>query len=58
MTFRQCALVAMGMQTNPAEYGPWVTAIRGVAFVAVALLFRRGIVGELARVEPVGRLTF
>ena len=42
------ALVVMGMQTYLAEYGQWVTVIQGVVFVAVVLLFRRGIVGELA----------
>jgi branched-chain amino acid transport system permease protein len=36
------------MQDNLAQYGQWVTVIQGVIFVACVLLFRRGIVGELA----------
>ena len=42
------ALAVMGMQTYLAEYGQWVTVIQGVVFVAIVLLFRRGVVGELA----------
>jgi branched-chain amino acid transport system permease protein len=30
--------------------GAWVTIIQGVIFVVCVLTFRRGIVGELARV--------
>jgi branched-chain amino acid transport system permease protein len=42
------AFVIIAMQDNLAHYGQWVTVIQGVIFVACVLLFRRGIVGELA----------
>jgi branched-chain amino acid transport system permease protein len=42
------ATVIIAMQDNLAHYGQWVTVIQGVIFVACVLLFRRGIVGELA----------
>jgi branched-chain amino acid transport system permease protein len=42
------AFVVIAMQDNLAQYGQWVTVIQGVIFVACVLLFRRGIVGELA----------
>ena len=32
-----------------AELGAWVTVVQGVIFVVCVLAFRRGIVGELAR---------
>ena len=37
------------MQNYLAQYGQWVTVIQGAVFVACVLLFRRGIVGEIAR---------
>jgi branched-chain amino acid transport system permease protein len=43
------AIVIVAMQTYLAEFGQWVTVIQGVIFVACVLLFRRGIVGEIAR---------
>ena len=42
------AFIVIAMQDNLAHYGQWVTVIQGVIFVACVLLFRRGIVGELA----------
>ena len=36
------------MQYNLAIVGEWVLVIQGVIFVACVLLFRRGIVGEIA----------
>ena len=36
------------MQYKLACLGEWVLVIQGVIFVACVLLFRRGIVGELA----------
>jgi branched-chain amino acid transport system permease protein len=42
------AVVIIGMQNYLASVGEWVTVIQGVIFVVCVLLFRRGIVGELA----------
>jgi branched-chain amino acid transport system permease protein len=42
------AFVIIAMQNYLAEFGQWVTIIQGVIFVICVLLFRRGIVGELA----------
>jgi branched-chain amino acid transport system permease protein len=42
------AAVIVAMQTQLVGFGQWVTIIQGVIFVACVLLFRRGIVGELA----------
>ncbi|MGI8526991.1 MAG: branched-chain amino acid ABC transporter permease [Pseudolabrys sp.] len=42
------ALVIKGMQNYLAQFGQWVLVIQGVIFVACVLLFRRGIVGEIA----------
>jgi branched-chain amino acid transport system permease protein len=36
------------MQNYLASVGEWVTVIQGVIFVVCVLLFRRGIVGEIA----------
>jgi branched-chain amino acid transport system permease protein len=40
--------VIVAMQTQLVGFGQWVTIIQGVIFVACVLLFRRGIVGEVA----------
>jgi branched-chain amino acid transport system permease protein len=37
------------MQNYLAPFGQWVLVIQGVIFVICVLLFRRGIVGEIAR---------
>src|SRR6516225_6112787 len=42
------ASVILVMQYKLAPIGEWVLVIQGVIFVACVLLFRRGIVGELA----------
>jgi len=42
------AFVIISMQNYLAQAGQWVTVIQGVVFVACVLLFRRGIIGELA----------
>jgi len=42
------AFVIIAMQTYLASVGQWVTVIQGTIFVACVLLFRRGIIGELA----------
>jgi branched-chain amino acid transport system permease protein len=42
------AFIVIAMQTYLAQVGQWVTVIQGVIFVICVLLFRRGIVGEVA----------
>jgi len=42
------AFIIVAMENYLAEFGQWVTVIQGVVFVTCVLLFRRGIVGELA----------
>src|ERR1700751_3237489 len=42
------AFVIIAMQQYLAGYGQWVTVIQGAVFVAFVLLFRRGIIGEIA----------
>ncbi len=42
------AFIIVDMQQYLAGFGQWVTVIQGVIFVACVLLFRRGIVGEIA----------
>ena len=44
------ALVIISMQNYLAQLGAWVTIVQGAIFVVCVLTFRRGIVGELARV--------
>ena len=43
------AFVIIAMQNYLAQVGQWVTVIQGVVFVACVLLFRRGIIGEIAQ---------
>ncbi len=45
------AIVVVAMQSYLSQFGQWVTVIQGVTFVACVLLFRRGIVGELAALK-------
>ena len=40
------------MENYLAQFGSWVTVIQGVIFVACVLIFRRGVVGELAHRWP------
>lgn len=42
------AFVILAMQFKLSAVGEWVLVIQGVIFVACVLLFRRGIVGEIA----------
>jgi branched-chain amino acid transport system permease protein len=42
------AITMISMENYLAQAGQWVTVIQGVVFVVVVLLFRRGIIGELA----------
>jgi branched-chain amino acid transport system permease protein len=42
------ASIIMAMQNYLADMGSWVTIIMGSTFVVCVLLFRRGIVGEIA----------
>jgi branched-chain amino acid transport system permease protein len=43
------AFLVIAMQNYLASFGQWVLVIQGAIFVACVLVFRRGIVGELAR---------
>jgi branched-chain amino acid transport system permease protein len=43
------AFIVIAMQNYLAPFGQWVLVIQGAIFVACVLLFRRGVVGELAR---------
>jgi branched-chain amino acid transport system permease protein len=42
------AFIIIAMQSYLASFGQWVTVIQGVIFVACVLLFRRGVIGEIA----------
>jgi branched-chain amino acid transport system permease protein len=42
------AVIIVFMQAELVSFGQWVTVIQGVIFVACVLLFRRGVVGEIA----------
>ena len=44
------ALAVLAMENYLAQLGAWVTIVEGAIFVVCVLTFRRGIVGELARV--------
>jgi len=46
------ALLMVSMENYLAQTGSWVTVIEGMIFVVCVLTFRRGIVGELARLLP------
>jgi branched-chain amino acid transport system permease protein len=43
------ALTVVSMENYLAQLGAWVTVVQGTIFVVCVLAFRRGIVGELAR---------
>jgi branched-chain amino acid transport system permease protein len=43
------ALIIVAMQNYLAQLGSWVTVAQGLAFVVCVLAFRRGVVGEVAR---------
>ena len=42
------AVIIVAMQTYLASFGQWVSIIQGGIFVVCVLMFRRGIIGELA----------
>jgi ABC-type branched-subunit amino acid transport system permease subunit len=42
------AFCIVAMQNYLAQFGQWVPVIQGMIFVLCVLLFRRGIIGELA----------
>jgi branched-chain amino acid transport system permease protein len=42
------SFVILAMQYKLAFMGEWVLVIQGVIFVACVLLFRRGLIGEIA----------
>ncbi|MFN7288273.1 MAG: branched-chain amino acid ABC transporter permease, partial [Burkholderiales bacterium] len=42
------AAVIIAMQNYLASFGDWVLIIQGLIFVVVVMLFRKGIVGEIA----------
>jgi len=42
------AVVIVGMQNYLASFGEWVTVTQGVIFIFCVLLFRRGVIGEIA----------
>jgi branched-chain amino acid transport system permease protein len=42
------AFIVVAMQNYLAQVGEWVTVIQGAIFVLCVLLFRRGVIGELA----------
>jgi branched-chain amino acid transport system permease protein len=42
------ALVIVAMANYLAQLGAWVTVVQGVIFVVCVLMFRRGVIGELA----------
>ena len=44
------ALVVVALENYLAQFGAWVTIVQGAIFVVCVLTFRRGIIGELARV--------
>jgi branched-chain amino acid transport system permease protein len=43
------ALVVIALENYLAQLGAWVTVVQGVIFIVCVLTFRRGIVGEIAR---------
>ena len=44
------AFIVVALENYLAQLGAWVTVVQGVIFVICVLTFRRGIVGELARI--------
>jgi branched-chain amino acid transport system permease protein len=42
------ALIVVAMQYYLAPFGAWVTVIQGLIFMTCVLVFRRGVIGELA----------
>ena len=46
------AIISVSMENYLAQFGSWVTVIQGVIFVTCVLVFRRGVVGEIAHRWP------
>ena len=44
------ALLVIALENYLAQLGAWVTVVQGAIFVVCVLTFRRGLVGELARI--------
>ena len=44
------AFVVIALENYLAQLGAWVTVVQGAIFVVCVLTFRRGLVGELARI--------
>jgi branched-chain amino acid transport system permease protein len=44
------AFVIIAMQNYLNALDQWVTVIQGIIFVACVLLFRRGVIGEIAHI--------
>jgi branched-chain amino acid transport system permease protein len=44
------AFVVVSLENYLAQLGAWVTVVQGVIFVVCVLTFRRGIIGEFARI--------
>ena len=44
------AFVVIALEYYLAQLGAWVTVVQGAIFVVCVLTFRRGLVGELARI--------
>jgi branched-chain amino acid transport system permease protein len=42
------AAVIVTMQNYLAQLGSWVTVVQGLVFVVCVMLFRKGVVGEIA----------
>src|SRR5213075_1773635 len=43
------AFIVISLENYLAQLGAWVTVVQGVIFVICVLTFRRGVIGELAR---------
>ena len=44
------AFILVALEQYLAQLGAWVTIVQGMIFVICVLTFRRGVIGELARV--------
>jgi branched-chain amino acid transport system permease protein len=42
------AAVIVTMQNYLAQLGSWVTVVQGLIFVVCVMLFRKGVIGEIA----------
>jgi branched-chain amino acid transport system permease protein len=44
------AFIVIGLENYLAQLGAWVSIVQGAIFVVCVLTFRRGVIGELARI--------